>query len=135
MIYKFLRDGIEEEVKEELWQWMAIYNDGRILKQFDDDGIFHQIGDIDQENLTVFKMFSKSFTQVYAVPFSPETMRLVHKYIQTKFMIGTDQEKSVVSYCFGYKTRNLPQNHQHLLIISPTNEAIICGDENIINFE
>jgi hypothetical protein len=135
MKYIFLRKGIPETVEEELWQWIAYFNDGTTLKQFEDDGIFHQIGEIDQSKLCVFKMFSKTLPQVYAVPFDPNTMKLIHKYIITTLNASTSEEIKIKSYCFGYKSKNLPQNHQHLLIISPNNEAIVCGDDNIINFE
>jgi len=135
MEWKFNRNGIEETVEPQMWRWEAFYNDGTFLKQYADDGIFHQIGEVDQLKLSVFKMVSSQFSQVYAVPFDPNSMKLVHKYIQTRMLIGTDQESSITSYCFGYQTKNLRQNHQHLLIIIPNGEAIICGDENIIDFK
>jgi len=135
MEYKFLRNGVEETVKPELWRWEAYFNDNTVLKQFGDDGIFHQVGEIDQSKLAVFKMVSNELPQIYAVPFDGSTMRLIHKYIQTKLNFGTPEFREVRSYVFGYKTKNLPENHQHLLIIAPNNEAIVCGDENIIDFE
>lgn len=135
MIYKFNRNGVEEEVREELWQWVAHFNDGTSLKQFDDNGFFHQIGEVDQSKLAVLKVFSKDFPQVYAVPFDPERMKLVYKYIQTKMEMGTENERLITSYCFGYQTKNLRENHQHLLIIVPNGEVIVCGDDNIIDFQ
>jgi hypothetical protein len=135
MTYKFLRDGVEEEVQPEVWQWVAHFSDGSILKQFDDDGRFHQIGEIDQEKLVAFQMVSSKFPQVYTLPFIADRMRLVHKYINTGLGLGTPEFRKIRSYCFGYKTRGLPENTTSLMVIVPSGEVIMCEDSSIIKFE
>lgn len=55
MEYKFVSDGRDEVVEMEEWGWVAIYDDGSYLKQFDDaTGIFHQFKEIAMQNLRTF---------------------------------------------------------------------------------
>lgn len=128
-MYKFLRDGKEELVKPEIWRWVAFYNDGTSLEQFDKNGFFHQFQEIDQSRLVAFKMVSPEHSQVYAIPFDPKTMKLIHFYRRTGLRVGTPDFKEVKFYCFGYESKG----SKHLLVIIPNGEVIMCEDVNIIN--
>lgn len=135
MQYFFNRNGIKEEVKPEMWQWVAYYSDGFVLKQFADDGVFHQFKEIDQSRLAVFKMISSSFPQVYALPFNPKTMKLIHYYMRTGLNVGTPQFVEIKSYVFGYESKVLFKNVKHLTVIIPNGEVVMCEDTGIINFQ
>lgn len=130
--YKYIKDGEETYTSKEVWCWEAIYNDGSVLKQFDDDGMFHKFEEIDQNKLELFRMVSDSFKQVYSVPFNSDTMNLAHKYIITRLNVGTPEYKEIKSYCFGYEKKN---GDKHYIVILPDGESILCEDPNIINFE
>jgi hypothetical protein len=134
MQYTFIREGILELVDEELWQWEAHYNDGKILKQFADDGIFHQFREIDQERLNVFKMVSKSLPFSFTLLFDPEEMKLIHYYKTFRLNIGTEQESKIKAYCFGYEKNINGLNQTVNVVINPSNEIIICEDSNLINY-
>ena len=133
MNYKFIRDGVEELVTKETWHWLALYNDGTSLQQFDDNGYFHQFSEIDQSKLSAFKMMSDDKIVDYVIPFD-QTMKLVHFYKITRLNVYTPSFKEVKSYCFGYEKKVKGRNEKHFLVITP-NEVILCEDPNIINFK
>lgn len=95
----FIRDGNEEYVESQEWQWEAHYFDGTVLKQYDDNGFFHQFKEIDQKKLTLFRMVSKNLS--YSLVFK-KGMKLIHFY---ENYILNDGEKRVRVYCFGYEYR------------------------------
>jgi hypothetical protein len=134
MTYKFIRNGIEEFVEKEEWYWIAFYNGGSILKQFDDNGFFHQFKEIDQSRLRVFKMVSDNNTQRFVIPFD-KSMKLIHYYKVAKLNIGTPEYKEVKAYCFGYEKIIDGRNEKHILMIAPNNEIIILEDTNVISFQ
>lgn len=142
MEYKFVRDGKEEIVQPELWQWVAYYNDGTVLRQFDIvgkegelKGVFHQFKEIDQSKLKAFKMVSQQFPQVYAIPFDPKRMKLIHFYRRTGFDVGLPTFREIKVYVFGYESKVLFKNVKHLMMIIPNGEIIMMEDPNIISFE
>lgn len=129
MTYKFSRNGVIEEVEKEAWQWEAQYTDGSILKQFADNGIFHQFQDIDQKKLSVFKMVADG-KQPYILLFEPERMKLIHFYKRLRLNIGTDQEQFVTIYCFGYETKIHDLTRKMNMMIMPGGELIVTEDTN-----
>ncbi|MFZ2882214.1 MAG: hypothetical protein WA019_04015 [Candidatus Moraniibacteriota bacterium] len=135
MNYKFNRNGVSEEVLPELWRWEAYFNDGTFLKQFGDDGVFHQFAEIDQSKLAVFKMTSPDFPQVFAMPFDPKTMKLVHYYKKTGLAVGTPEFREIKCYCFGFEKKRIGRSEKHFVVIVPNGEFVICEDPNILNFE
>lgn len=48
MTYKFsAKNGEQIEVAEEKWGWKAVFKDGASLRQFGEDGIYHQSSEVD----------------------------------------------------------------------------------------
>ena len=136
MEYKFIRDGIEESVQLEDWVWEAHYVDGSILKQFDDNGLFHQFKEIDQSLLAVFKMVSiKSDNQTFVLPFNGAHMKLIHFYRHVTLNFGDDNEQKIKLYCFGYEETILYKTVKHLAILTPQGETIMCSDPDVIDFK
>lgn len=134
MTYKFNRNGVEELVEKEEWYWIAYYSDGTILKQFDDNGFFHQFKEIDQSRLQTFKMVSDNHSQKYVIPFE-KTMKLIHYYKIAKLYVGTPFYKEVKTYCFGFERIVGNKNQKHILMIAPNNEIIVSEDPNVISFQ
>lgn len=132
-MYKFTNSkGVEQLIKPELWRWEAHYSDNSVLKQFDDNGLFHQFSEIDQDKLVAFKMYSPSYPQVYVVPFHSPTMKLIHFYRNFGLNFGTPQFQKVRWYCFGYESKDTSKKEKHLLVILPNGEVVMCEDVNIL---
>ena len=125
--YKFFRKDLGKWISAppEAWQWEVTYEDGAILKQFGDDGIFHQFDEIDQKRLAVFKMVSSSSPQVYTLLFSNPEMKLIHFYRNIILNAGSDSEERTRIYCFGYEKKVGTKVQKLILMITPSNGLIV----------
>lgn len=85
----------------EKWRWEAVYDNGRVLKQFDDDGVFHRIAEVSTIGLKEFRMVTDGEQQVVQ-PYISGT-KLIHFYRNTKLAVGTPNETNTRLYCFGYE--------------------------------
>jgi len=132
--YKFFRKETQqwEEVSEEIWHWEATYEDGSTLKQFDDEGIFHQFSEIDQTKLAVFKMTSANFPNVYTVLFSDPKMKLIHFYKNCVLNAATEDETRIRFYCFGYEINFGAKKVRVVNVITPDNELISTENPDLI---
>jgi hypothetical protein len=100
-IFKFYSPEGEVDVPRERWCWVVIYNDGTELHQFDEPSLtFHQLKEIDQTKLAVFRMIRDDGLGKYDLAFNPAEMKLVHFYINSVLRNGDVKLKS---YCFGYE--------------------------------
>lgn len=133
MKYKFLNDqGSWIEAEPEVWQWEVVYEDGNVLKQFGDDGIFHQFAEIDQSKLAMFKMVSPQYPHTYELLVSDPSMKLIHFYRNTILNAGSEDEKHIKLYCFGYEKKVGGKTQKILMAITPTNELIVTEDPDLI---
>jgi hypothetical protein len=132
--YKYFRKDLKKWIpaEPEVWQWEAIFEDGQILKQFDDDGIFHQFAEIDQSKLIMFKMVSPKFPQTYELLLSDPNMKLIHFYRNIVLNSGASDEKHIRLYCFGYEKKIGSKTQKIIMAITPTNELIATEDPNLI---
>lgn len=97
---KDIETNEEITVSIERWVWGVIYKDGRELHQFGNDGIFHRIGEIEQENISMATLYRyDDMTKRIDIPWR-EGMKLIHKYRNTRPAGRTDFVKT---YMFGYK--------------------------------
>lgn len=131
MKYKFLKDGQIIETEKEKWCWEAYYTDGTILKQFDDNGYFHQFNEIDQTKLHIFKMVGDGPTKT--IIFKPE-MKLIHYYKRYVLNFGLENELHFTCYCFGYEIKVKGKVVKNILVITPTGETVLTDNPDIINF-
>jgi hypothetical protein len=118
----------------EVWQWEATFEDGSVLKQFGDDGVFHQFAEIDQTQLAMFKMVSPQYSQTYTLLFSDPGMKLIHFYRNTILNAGASDEKHIRLYCFGYEKMVGSKMSKILMAITPTNNLIVTEDSDLIVF-
>ncbi|TSC86764.1 MAG: hypothetical protein G01um101416_618 [Microgenomates group bacterium Gr01-1014_16] len=132
--FKFFRADLNQwiTVSPEEWQWEAYYEDDKILKQFGDDGIFHQFNEIDQTRLAVFKMVSPRHPQTYTLLFSDPAMKLIHFYRNTVLNAGTAGEQRSRLYCFGYEKKIGPQTRKVIMTITPANDLIVTEEPDLI---
>lgn len=94
----------EIEVQPERWVWGVIYKDDTELHQFGDDGIFHQIGEVkqDQIKMAVLYRYGGPLERRIDIPWR-DGMKLIHKYRNIVLNAGNLQEKRIKIYIFGYK--------------------------------
>lgn len=128
--YKFFRKDLNQwiDAPEEEWRWEAHYKDGQTLKQFGDDGIFHQFAEIDQGKLAIFEMVSPHHPQTYSLVFSDPAMKLIHFYRNTVLNAGTQSETRTRLYCFGYEKKISIKTHKIIMMITPTNGLIMTEE-------
>lgn len=118
----------------EKWEWEAHYNDGTVLRQFQDatlpvdKGVFHQFREIDQSKLSVFKMVSRDEKHSFVLPFDPSRMKLIHFYINSGINLGTQSFTKLRWYVYGYESNGV----KHLNIITHNGEVILCEDPRIL---
>lgn len=133
MKFKFLKDGREILTEKEIWCWEAYYHDGTFLKQFDNAGYFHQFKEIDQSRLLAFKMVNESMP-CFTLIFNSAKMKLVHYYKRFNFDIGGPNERHFTVFCFGYEIKINGRINKVNIAITPSGEAVLTEDPNIINF-
>jgi hypothetical protein len=104
--YTFIRDGVSEKVSPERWGWGVVYNDGTELKQFGDDGIFHQFKEIDQSKVKMFVMYNlDNQSKRIDVVVDPARTQIFHLYRNFILEVGADMGRRVKVYIFGTKDR------------------------------
>ncbi|OGM76383.1 hypothetical protein A2210_01075 [Candidatus Woesebacteria bacterium RIFOXYA1_FULL_40_18] len=132
--HKFFRKDLEKWISAppEVWQWEATYEDGGVLKQFGDDGVFHQFAEIDQERLAMFKMVSPEYSQTYTLLFSDPAMKLIHFYRNKVLNAGTADEERIRYYCFGYEKRIGTKVHKTIMMITPTNDLVVTEEPALV---
>jgi hypothetical protein len=127
MEYKYINnEGVEEKVLPENWAWSVMYKNGTELKQFDNLGGFHRVGEIEQENISVFTLYkfdnpSKKIDIIFR-----EGMKIIHKYRNVFLRIGKPDEESFRIYIFGYKFGE----HYHLNYIFNDDIVLQSNNEN-----
>jgi hypothetical protein len=123
--YKFYREGTGwETVAPERWRWVATYTDGTALKQFDDNGIFHQFREIEQDRLARFDMVCEG-KQPIVLQWS-HGRKLIHFYTNTILRFGASDERRFRVYCFGYEEGK----HKLIVMIMPDDGIVITDDHN-----
>lgn len=122
--YKFYRDDIGKwvEAKPERWRWVAQYTDGSELKQFGDDGIYHQFREIDQQRLHTFSMVSDERPPL-VLAWVPGR-KLIHFYNN---YVKKDSNGTTLTriYCFGYEEKG----HKVIFCIMPDDGIVITDDQ------
>lgn len=101
--YTFARDGVEEVVQPERWGWGVVYADGTELKQFGDDGRFHQFREINQEEVEMFVMYRLDDESKRIDVIVDSQTQVFHFYRNLILDVGADMGRRVKVYVFGTK--------------------------------
>jgi hypothetical protein len=132
--YKFYREetGEYEDVDAESWRWLATYNDGRSLSQFDEStGLFHQFKEIDQSILHSFTMYNGDELHSPITILLTPGAKLIHFYRNIRFSVGTPNETHIKLYCFGYQIGNV----KVIMVILPDGNIAVVDDVDKILME
>lgn len=119
-------DGSLTEVQEERWFWIAVYKDGTFLSQFGDDGVFHRVGEIDQDELERVFLVESETARCIVINWV-DGMRLIHKYRNVVLNVGTEDERHIRIYIFGWK---LGENYQYHFIL-PNGNIFTSPTDNV----
>jgi hypothetical protein len=117
---KYIHKKTGEEVDEERWGWGALYKDGTELHQFDKTHkIFNQVGDVNQSEVRLWVLYELNGDGRIDIVVK-EGMKLIHKYINARLDVGTDIERVVRAYKFGYKLNGT----HHFTFVLPDNRLV-----------
>lgn len=120
-LYTHQESGATTE--RERWGWVAVYQDGTQLHQFDDGtGLFHQFAEIDQSRLETFSMTNGYRT--LSIAFEPD-MKLIHFY---RTAVLENGQVRVRLYIFGYEQ----EGRRVLQVIMPDDNVILTSDPDQI---
>lgn len=117
----------EIEAIPERWVWGVVYKDGTELKQFGDDGIFHQFGEINQEEVAMFVMY-KFDDDSKRIDLPVEGKQIFHFYRNLVFDMLTEGERKVRAYCFGYKDKETGASAYHFIL---PDDRIVISDKDL----
>jgi hypothetical protein len=128
--FTYLGPNGVETVDGEPWFWVARYNDGLSLAQFDaEDKTFHQFGEIDFSRLSVFEVRrAVAGGQVFSVCMTPG-MRPVFFSRTQRLHIGTPMEQRVKLFCFGYQETLGGRNVKCILTAYPDGSVTVANDD------
>jgi hypothetical protein len=99
------------------------YIGGEVLKQFGDDGTFHQVSEIDQVRLKEVRVVPTAGGKPIILQWKPGRV-LVHFYRVIHIMTGTQDASIVRLYCVGYEDGNC----RVVVTIAP-DDSIAISDE------
>ncbi len=116
-----------EEIKIERWAWGVIYKDGTELKQFGDDGVFHYVGEIVQENVALFVMYKPADPTKRIDVLVPEGGRIIHKYKNVHAHYFKKFEDVARVFMFGFKIGS----HYSYNFILPDDRMVVSAVENV----
>lgn len=117
-------DGTIAEAEMEEWSWVALYEDGTNLKQFGDDGQYHQSKEINPEGLLALTMINNSGThQPVTIHWRPG-LKPLHKY-SCRIVTGMDGQEieRIRIYCFGFEEFGI----EYWTMITPSDGVIITN--------
>ncbi len=115
------------EIPPERWAWGVVYTDGTELKQFGDDGQFHQFREIDQGKVEMFVMYKledpdKRIDMVVA------GKQIFHIYRITVLNANTPHERKSKVYVFGWRDPETRSTHYNYIL---PDDRIVVADRDI----
>jgi len=127
--------GETEEVALERWIWGAVFEDGTEMHQFDDNGIFHRIGEIEQSKVVMWVLYQPQGMGDGRIDFivpreedgSLKEVALIHKYRNFIFAAGSPEETRVRAYVFGFKLKGQKSLYNFVM---PNGTIVQSTEEN-----
>ncbi len=103
-------------------EWVAVYNDGSILRQFNDDGTENRYGDIDRKRLSEFHLVARDEDRIVLAYALEPGQRLIYR--KRYSMSGITGEKNWVIYIVGWQQTINGKNIQNVSFIFPDGSII-----------
>lgn len=110
-----------EHVEKERWWWLAVYDDGTTLEQFDRDGYFHKFAEIDWARLSSFGLVSEDLPSITIL--WREGMKPIHFYRNYILDLGGQNIRTKL-YCIGYQNGA----EKCLFVVMPDNSVMVTDD-------
>jgi hypothetical protein len=130
MTHYFYQDGKEPiEIAPERWQWEIYYDDGSVLKQFDDEGKYHPFSDINQAR-PINKVQMVTDNKAPIVIYWKTGYKLIHFHTKNvmRVQVGVDIEmqplESFRIYVFGYQ-----YGHEKVMLAIMPDDGVIVIDD------
>ena len=119
-------EAVDEAVDLERWCWGVVYQDGEEFKQFGDDGVFHRVGEIDQDKVAMAVLIKPGEqTRRIDIPWK-KGARLIHLYRHFIFAAGTPEERREKVYIFGYRDGDICS----VAFVLPDDRVVMTDDQN-----
>jgi hypothetical protein len=128
MIYIFTnKDGVKIEAKLEVWGWGVVYKDKTELRQFGNDGVFHQFADIKQDEVAMFVM-EKTDESGKRIDMAVEGKQVFHFYRNIVLNMLTPEQRKIRVYCFGWKDRETGATSYNFIL---PDDRVVIGDRDL----
>lgn len=119
---------IEEiEAQPERWVWGVVYKDQTTLHQFQDDGTFHQFGEIKQDEVEMFVMH-KFENRDARIDVIAEGKQIFHFYRNIVLDMLTPEERKVKVYVFGWKDKETGQATYNYIL---PDDRLVVADHDV----
>ena len=129
------KDNQEEIVPVMRWRWIACFEDGSELMQYDyNTGKFHQFHEIKDTGKKVvsFKMVSENTPHGINL-LIPEKADLIHYYRVQRLAWNTPQRQEIKLFIFGWKINIDGRVYKRLLKIYPNDYIEIMDDDRRVD--
>lgn len=127
--FKFIENGKTVLIDRERWCWGVLYKDNTELHQFDDNGNFHQLAEIDQKEVKLWVLYKPDDPHKRIDFVVPEGARLIHKYRNVR---PAHLDYFIKVYMFGYRTgKNENDFKYHFNFILPDDRVVQSTVDNI----
>ena len=118
---------VKDSVEIERWVWGVVYENGEELKQFDDNGYFHSIREVEQDRVDLFSMYKPfDMTQRFDIAVTDD-MQLFHFYRNVHPHYFENHSTTAKVYAFGYKTDGVACYH----FILPDDRMVISDTDDV----
>ena len=105
-------------------QWVAYYEEGNWLRQYDDDGTEHSYRDIDRNRVTSFALYDGP----------PATRKILHLHLlegqRLIYRRRVELPSNTVVYLVGWQKTINGENVQSIAYVFPEGEVIMAGKWN-----
>lgn len=103
-------------------KWIARYNDGEILPQYNEDGSENKYADIDRGRLTEFALVDNSNEPVFALHLDPGQRLIYRRRVEMRTGVG-----EFTVYLVGWQMTVGGQNIQSIAYISEDKQIHMAG--------
>jgi len=129
--YTAICDGKEENVELEQWAWCAVYEDDTELRQFDAEGRYHFVKEIDLSKIKTLIMYrTDDEAQRFDLMVKPGTQLFVI-YRNLIIRAATPEQVTVRTPIFGWKIQGKDNCAYHYIL--PTGKLIISAGHDTQN--